>query len=156
MLRKSADNKDLLGNFLPIILLNTEFKNLEVGGFRLIFSGWIAVMNNGICSVVKVNSHPSEPFSITCLVHQSYLLSSLLYVLALVPLLWNLELLKLKWRGQDLHMRTVSSSWYQTSKVEMVISVAKEYELAIRAKINADKLVGGVASGRLERQIDTV
>ena len=37
---------------------------LRAAGFGPVFRGWIATIYSGICSVVKLNGHFSEPFTI--------------------------------------------------------------------------------------------
>lgn len=49
--------------------------------FGPIFRGWIIAIYSGICSVVKLNGHPSGSFSIEHSVHRGCLLFSLLYIL---------------------------------------------------------------------------
>lgn len=64
---------------------------LKVVGLGLDFRNWITAMYGGIRSTVHINGYLSEPFSIKHLVCQECLLSTLLYALALEPLLQKWE-----------------------------------------------------------------
>ncbi len=121
---------------------------LRAAGLGPVFRGWIASMYSGICSVVKLNGHLSEPFQITRSVRQGCPLSSLLYVLTLEPLLRKLEasggiLLELGCtRAVSAYADDVTVMVSDTTKVEVVGTILKEYEAVTGAKINPDKSVG--------------
>lgn len=94
-------------------------------------------------SMVKINVHLSELFSIACSLCQSCLLSPLLYVLALELLLQNLEELRgllfeigLK-RAVSAYVDDATVMVSDTSKVEMVSSIVRKCE----PKINVDKQI---------------
>ena len=99
-------------------------------------------MYSGICSVVRVNGHLSEPFEITRSVRQGCPLSSLLYVLTLEPLLRKLEVLRGipfelgRGRAVSAYADDVTVMVSDTTEVEVVGTVLKEYEAVTRAKIN--------------------
>lgn len=65
-----------------------------VVSFGPTFRDWIAAMHSSTSLMVKVNSHLLELFCLALSIHQGYQLLSLLYVLALKPLLLKLEQLK--------------------------------------------------------------
>jgi hypothetical protein len=121
---------------------------LKAAGFGPVFRGWIASMYSGICSVAKINGHLSEPFRITRSVRQGCPLSSLLYVLALEPLLRKLEVLRGipfelgRGRAVSAYADDVTVMVSDTKEIEVVGTTLKEYELLTGAKINQDKSVG--------------
>ena len=64
---------------------------LETAGFKPEFCRWISMMYHNPQAVVQVNGRRSRVFAIKHLVRQGFPLSSLLYVLALEPLLRRLR-----------------------------------------------------------------
>jgi hypothetical protein len=121
---------------------------LAAAGFGPVFRGWIAAMYCNICSVVKVNGHLSESFSIARSVRQGCPLSSLLYVLALEPLLRKLEFSS--GIPRELGCGRFTSAYADDvtvivsdiSEIEVIGTTLREYEAVTGAKINHEKSVG--------------
>ena len=114
---------------------------LRAAGFGPVFRGWIAAMYSNICSVVKVNGHLSESFSIARSVRQGCPLSPLLYVLALEPLLRKLEVSRGIprelgcGRAVSAYADDVTVIVSDISEIEVIGTTLKEYEAVTGAKI---------------------